>query len=163
MRTTCSLALVVLFLAGTALAGEAAPPKRDPEAAKKLFDLPDASDEEHAQIEGSWELAQDTGQAGKLRRVKTHEAGKTTVTAYDADGNIVGQHKSEYKLKKSGMVRIFLFFNIVPATGPSKGREFPGPFYYAYSVQDNRFVEVYGVLVGDDRTPRMLLWNRVQK
>jgi hypothetical protein len=163
MRTTCSLVLAVWFLAGTALAEEAAPLERVPEAAKKLFDLPEASEEEYAQVEGTWELAQDTDEARKRRRVKTHQAGKTTVTVYDADGNVVGQHNSEYKLKKSGMARIFVFFKIVPATGPSKGHEFPGPFYYAYNVQDNRFIEVYGLLAGDDRSPRMLLWNRVKK
>ena len=163
MRTTCSLVLAVWFLAGTALSQEAAPLKRDPEAAKTLFDLPEASGEEYAQVEGTWELVQDTDEARERRRVKTHQAGKTTVTVYDADGKIVGQHKSEYKLKKSGMARIFVFFKIVPATGPSKGREFPGPFYYAYNVQDNRFIEVYGVLMGDERSARMLLWNRVKK
>ena len=31
------------------------------------------------------------------------------------------------------------------------------------NVQDDRFIEVYGLLVGDDRSPRMLLWNRVEK
>ena len=163
MRTACSLVLAVWFLAGTALAEEAAPLKKDPEAAKKLFDLPEASEEEYAQVEGTWELAQDTDKARKWRRVKTHQAGKTTVTVYDADGKIIGQHKSEYKLKKSGMARIFVFFKIVPGTGPAKGREFPGPFYYAYNVQDNRFIEVYGVLMGDERSPRMLLWKRVKK
>ncbi len=163
MRTTFSLVLAVWFLAGAALAEEAAPLERVPEAAKKLFDLPEASEEEYAQVEGTWELAQDADEARRRRRVKTHQAGKTTVTVYDADGNIVGQHNSEYKLKKSGMARIFVFFKIVPATGPSKGHEFPGPFYYAYNVQDNRFIEVYGLLVGDDRSPRLLLWNRVNK
>ena len=60
------------------------------------------------------------------------------------------------------MARIFVFFKIVPATGPSKGHVFPGPFYYAYNVQDNRFIEVYGLLAGDDRSPRVLLWKRVK-
>ena len=161
MRTTCSLILAVWFLAGAALAQEAAPSTRDLEAVKTLFDLPEASEEEYAQVEGTWELAQ--AEAAKSRRVKTHQAGKTTVTAYDADGNVIGEHKSEYKLKKSGMARIFVFFKVVPATGPSKGREFPGPFYYAYNVQDNRFIEVYGLLVGDGRSPRMVFWNRVKK
>jgi len=163
MRTTCSLVLAVWFLPGIAVAQETAPSTRDPEAAKKLFDLPEVSKEEYAQVEGTWELAQDTDAAGRRRRVKTHHGGKTTVTAYDADGNIVSQHKSEYKLKKSGMVRIFVYYNVVPATGPSKGHKFSGPFYYAYNVQGNRFLEVYGLLAGDDRSPRVLRWNRVKK
>jgi YD repeat-containing protein len=153
----------VSFLAGPVFAGEATPLKRDPEAAKKLLDLPEASEAEYAQVEGTWELAQDTNQANRWRRVKSHQAGKTTVTAYDAEGKIVGQHNSEYKLKKSGLARIFVYFNVVPATGPSKGHELPGPFYYAYNVQDNTFVEAYGLLVGDDRSPRVLLWNRVKE
>ena len=163
MRTTCLLVLAAWFLAGTALAEETASLTRDPEAAKKLFDLPEASEEEYAQVEGTWELVQDTGAAQTARRVKTHQAGRTTVTAYDAEGNIVAESTSEYKLKKSGMARVFVFFKIVSATGPSKGRELPGPFYYAFHVQDNRFIEVYGLLAGDDRTPRMFLWNRVKK
>lgn len=162
MRTPCLLVVVVWFLAGTAFAAESAPSQRDPEAAKKLFDLPEASADEYAQVEGTWELVQDTKE-GQLRRVKTHLDGKTTVTVYDAEGNIVGQHVSEYKLKRSGMSRIFVFFKIVPATGPTKGRELPGPFYYAYNVQDEKFVEAYGLLAGDDRSPRVILWNRAKK
>jgi hypothetical protein len=163
MRTICSLVLAVSSLAGTALAEEETPLTRDPEAAKKLFDLPEASEEEYAQVGGTWELVQDTNEARKWRRVKTHQAGTTTVTAYDPDGNIVGQHKSEFKLKKSGMARIFVFTKVVPAMGPSKGHEFPGPFFYAYNVQDNMFIEVYGLLAGDDRSPRVLIWKRVKK
>ena len=162
MRTTCSLVLAVWLLPGTAAAQEAAPSPRDPAAANRLFDLTEASAEEYAQVEGTWELVQDTDEAGTPRRVKTHQGGKTTVTAYDADGRIIGQHNSEYKLKRSGMARIFVFFNVVPATGPSKGHEFPGPFYYAYNVQDDRFLEVYGLLAGDDRSPRVLRWDRVK-
>jgi hypothetical protein len=30
-------------------------------------------------------------------------------------------------------------------------------------VHDNTFIEIYGLLVGDDRSPRMLFWNRVKK
>jgi len=163
MRTTSSLILAVLFLAGPAFAGEVAALRKGPEAAKKLLDLPEVSEEEYAQVEGTWELAQDTNQAYKLRRVKTHRAGKTTVTAYDAEGNIVGQHSSQYKLKKSGMARVFVYFKVIPATGPSKGHELPGPFYYAYNVQDNTFVEANGLLAGDERSPRILFWNRVKK
>ena len=163
MRTTYSMVLAVWFLPVIAVAQETAPSTRDPEAAKKLFDLPEASEEEYAQVEGTWELAQDTNAVEGMLRVKTHQGGKTTVTAHDADGNIVSQHNSEYKLKKSGMARIFVFFNVVPTTGPSKGRKLPGPFYYAYNVQDNTFLEVYGILAGDDRSPRVLRWNRAKK
>ncbi len=160
MRATCSLVLTLCFLAGTAFAGETASVERDLAAAKRLLELPEASEEEYAQVEGTWELVQDTDEAKGERRVKTHRAGKTTVTVYGADGQIIGRHNSEYKLKKSGMARIFVFFNIVPATGPSKGREFPGPFYYTYSARDNRFIEAYGLLKGDDRSPRMIFWRR---
>lgn len=163
MRTTNALVLTVSFLAGLAFAAEATPSERHAEAAKKLLDLPEASEADYAQVEGAWELAQDTSGPATGRRVKTHQAGKTTVTAYDADGNIVGQHNSEYKLKKSGLIRIFVYFKVVPATGPSKGHEFPGPFYYAYNVQDNTFIEANGLLVGDDRSPRMIFWKRVKK
>lgn len=163
MRTTCSLVLALWFLAGVGLAQTPTPLTRDPDAAKILFDLPDVSEDGYAQVEGTWQLLQDTSGAKVARRVKTHHGGKTTVTAYDVEGNIVGQHRSQYKLKKSGMSRIFIFFKIVPETGPTKGRELPGPFFYAYNVQDNRFIEVYGLLEGDDRSPRVLIWNRVNE
>jgi hypothetical protein len=162
MRAAIVAILAVWFLPGTSVAQEKAPSTRDPEAAKILMNLPEASSEEYAQVEGTWELALDTNTAERQRRVKTHQGGMTTVTARDADGKIVSQHTSEYKLKRSGMARIFVFFNVVPATGPSEGRRLPGPFYYAYNVQGNRFLEVYGLLAGDDRSPRVLRWNRVE-
>ena len=49
MRTTYSMVLAVWFLPVIAVAQETAPSTRDPEAAKKLFDLPEASEEEYAQ------------------------------------------------------------------------------------------------------------------
>jgi YD repeat-containing protein len=153
--------MAVWFFCGLAVAQETAPSARDPGAAKKLFDLPDASADTYAAVEGKWTLVQDTDAAERPLRVKTHHGGKTTVTTYDAKGNILSQHNSEYKLKSSGMARIFVFFNVIPATGPSKGRTMPGPFYYACSVRDDRFLEVYGLLAGDDRSPRVLRWKRV--
>ncbi len=162
MRTTCSLILAVWLLPAIAAAQETAPSSRDPEAAKTLLDLPEASAQEYAQVEGRWQLAQDTGQAATQSRIKTHRGGQTTVTTYDAAGKIVSQHSSEYKLKKSGMVRIFVYFKVVPATGPSQGHTIPGPFYYAFNVQSDRFLEVYGLLAGDDRSPRVLCWDRVK-
>jgi len=163
MRWICSLVLVVWFAPGIVVAQEAAPSTRDPEAAKTLLDLPEASEEEYAQVEGTWELVLDTDRSGIPRRVKTHQGRKTTVTTYDEAGEIASQHHSEYKLKKSGMARIFVYFNVVPATGPSKGHKLPGPFYYAFNVQGNTFLEVYGLLAGDDRSSRVLRWNRVPK
>ena len=56
MKTTCLMGLAAWFLAGAALAGEAAAPKGDAEAAKKLLDLPEASAEEYAQVEGTWDV-----------------------------------------------------------------------------------------------------------
>jgi hypothetical protein len=163
MRTIFSLILAVWCLASTAFAEATTPLSRDPEAAQKLFGLSEASLGEYAQVEGTWELAQDTNEARKWRRVKTHHANKTTVTVYDAEGKIASQHNSEFKLKRSGMARVFVYSKVVPAMGPSKGHEFPGPFFYAYNVQDNRFIEAYGLLEGDDRSPRVLIWNRVTK
>ncbi|MHB8898655.1 MAG: hypothetical protein ACYC6Y_07905 [Thermoguttaceae bacterium] len=162
MKTTCSLVLAAWCFTGMVFAGEAAPSPTDSAEVKKLLDLPEASAAEYAQVEGAWELAQDTKEASKGRRVKTHQGGKTTVTAYDAAGKVVGQHSSEYRLKKSGMARIFVYSKVVPATGPSKGRELPGPFYYAYNVLDNQFLEAYGLLADDNRSPRILFWNKVQ-
>jgi hypothetical protein len=77
-----------------------------------------------------------------------------------SDFKVIG----ELQRKKGwDIARIFVFFKIIPATAPSKGHEFPGTFYYAYNVQDNRFIEVCGLLVGDNRSPRVLLWSRVKK
>lgn len=56
MKTTCSVVLAMWFLAGGALAGEATPSKENPEAAKALLDLPEASAEEYAQVEGTWDV-----------------------------------------------------------------------------------------------------------
>ena len=163
MSTLCSLVTAVCLLPGQAAAQVTAPSTRDPEAAKMLFDLPEATPEEYAQVEGQWQLAQDTGQTATQRRIKTHRDGKTTVTTYDDAGKIVSKHSSEYKLKRSGLVRIFVYSNVVPATGPSQGHTIPGPFYYAVNVQDNRFLEVYGLLAGDDRSPRVLCWDRTKE
>jgi YD repeat-containing protein len=113
-------------------------------------------------VEGKWERRQKDEGGESLRIVKEHKDGRTTVTAYDATGNVVSQHTSQYKLRKTNDVHVFSYSNIEVTEGPAKGQKAAGPFSYAYRISDDFFYEFRGVLLGDSATPALFVWARVK-
>jgi hypothetical protein len=98
----------------------------------------------------------------RFRKVKEEREGQSLVTTYDDVGNIVEAHTAEYKLEKRGPVRVFSFFNLTMIAGVNKGHTQPGTSSFIYRVDDNNFVEVWGLLEGDTGPPRMLIWRRLK-
>ena len=81
----------------------------------------------------------------------------------NSDGRIVEEKNSEFRLETTGKVRVFTFFNKVFTAGPNKGRTDNAPQSYIYRVTGNTFVEVRGMMVGDDERLSAFTWERVKE
>jgi hypothetical protein len=116
-----------------------------------------------ASVEGKWERRYKDEAGNSFHVVKQHQDGQTTLTTYNEKGEVVSQHKSQYKLRKTDEVRVFTYSNIEVTEGPAKGQKSAGPFSYVYRIQDDSFYEVWGVLQGDSSTPTIIVWTRVKE
>ena len=118
-------------------------------------------DEELAQVQGKWVRTIKTDKGiGKV--VKEHRGNETTVTAFDSEGQVVAAKTSEFRLEKTGKVRILTFFNSSITAGPQKGQTDKKPQSYLYRVTGDTFFEVHGLLLDDSAEPLVLTWERVK-
>ena len=85
------------------------------------------------------------------------------MTFLDAEGNVIAAKRSEFRVEQTGKVRIFTFFNNVISAGPQKGQTDNEPKSYIYRVNGDTFVEVNGLLMGDDAEPVAFTWERVKE
>ncbi len=122
----------------------------------------DAQAKELAAVQGRWARTMET-EGGKIKVYKEHIGNKSIVTFMDSDGNVVGAKRSEFRLETTGDVRIFTFFNNVVTAGPQQGQIDAQPHSYIYRVVGDTFVEVNGMLIGDNRAPSAYTWTRVKE
>jgi hypothetical protein len=88
---------------------------------------------------------------------KNHE----TVTYYDSDGNVLQSHRVVIVLRREGGVRHFLHSPIEIIAGPNKGAKSDEGGGYVYKIEGDRFLEIQGILVGEERQPvQILVWTR---
>jgi hypothetical protein len=143
---------LIICLAGPAVSAdeEAAPSKE-----KQL-------QEDSAAIEGVWRRTFRDKSGRELTTTKTEQAGRSTVTVRDAQGNKLHEHHSDYELQRSGEVRIFKYANRTVTHGPDAGQVDPQPRRYIYRISGDRFYEIHGVLTDDERQPAIFVWDRVE-
>lgn len=122
-----------------------------------------AEDADLARLQGRWQRLTKDGQGRTIRVVKVHEGRTTGLTAYDAEGQVVYGHTSEFELGRTGDVRTFTYFNLVVTAGPNPGPTGGERHTYVYRVVGDRFVEVHGLLVGqEDEEPTLIVWDRMK-
>ena len=127
--------------------------------AKKEIDKDLASD--LALLQGSWELIHGNEGDGppKIRSVKDVEGNMETLRRYDIKtGELKHEHSVEFKLTKSGNVRIFTFKQV---GAPAKFG-----LSYVYKVDKDNFYDIPGLLHGDQfrnyqNVPMVWHWKRV--
>ena len=113
-------------------------------------------------IQGRYEIFANNEAGVRFRMIKDVGEGREVVSTYDDVGNLVEAHSTEFKLEKRGDVRVFSFFNLTVLAGTHKGRVQPGTSSYLYRVSDKGFVEAWGLLEGDTRSPHMKFWRRLK-
>ena len=114
-----------------------------------------------ALLQGSWELLH--GNEGKgppnTRSVKTIEGTTETLRRYSVkSGKLKHEHSVEFKLSKSGNVRVFTFYAV--GGSPENGLS------YVYKVDKDNFFDIPGLLHGDQyrnyqSKPKVWHWKRV--
>ena len=86
-------------------------------------------------------------------------------TGYDDAGKIVEAHSSTFRVQKQGPVRTLSFSNLLVTEGPAKGHHEPAERSYIYRYDGEVFVEVWGILDGDDSPPLLAAlegrWSRL--
>jgi hypothetical protein len=113
-------------------------------------------------VQGRYEILAKNSAGVQFRMIKDVGEGREVVSTYDDVGNLVEAHSTEFKLEKRGEVRVFSFFNLTVLAGTNKGHVQPGTSSYLYRVTDNHFVEAWGLLEGDTRSPHMKIWRRLK-
>lgn len=119
-------------------------------------------EDDAASVQGRWQRLTKDSQGRTVRFEKEHRGRKTILTAFDEAGAVAYSHTSEFELSRSGKVRVFTYFNLVVAgTKPAGAEERRS---YIYKVEGDRFFEVQGLLIGQEKDePVFLVWDRMKK
>src|SRR5688500_9675027 len=96
--------------------------------------------EDLAKIQGKWERTI-TENGATVHVIKEHKDDQTTFTRYRENGEVLQQHKSQFKLRKTPDVKIFTYTNVEVTDGPNKGVKLDGEFLFAYQFKGNQFYE----------------------
>jgi len=147
----CIGSCTFLFFLGAGNGGE--PKPADKEAAVLKEDL--------RKFEGKWEMTNKI-QDRAIRSVQTIEGNKSTVTRFDEKGAVLDAHVAEFELAISGRVKVFTYFNLEVTAGSLKGSRFPQRRSFIYRLEDNWFLEAYGLLVDQREQPSVLTWRRLK-
>ena len=151
MKNTVTTVLIGALLAGSFVvmseADEAKKADRELETDLKL-------------LQGSWELHHG-GRKPTTRSVKTIVGNKETLQRFNiATGKKTHEHSVEFKLSKSGDVRVMTFYRV--GGNPDLGMS------YVYKVTEQDFWDIPGLLHGDNyrnyqNSPTIWHWKRVNE
>jgi hypothetical protein len=97
-----------------------------------------------------------------VRSVQVIQGNKSTVTQFDEKGAVLEAHGAEFTLAISGRVKVFTYFNLEVTAGPLAGRRFPQRRSFIYRLEDDWFVEAYGLLMDQPEQPSVLVWRRLK-
>jgi hypothetical protein len=126
--------------------------------------LPASADEDDlAQVQGRWQRLAKDREGRTVQFEKEHKGHKTTYTSFDQAGVVAYSHTSEFELSRTGQVRIFTYFNLVVA-GTNPGRTGGDRRSYIHKIEGDRFFEVQGMLIGQEKEqPTLIIWERLKK
>ena len=122
----------------------------------------DASRDNGDDVEGKWSRMVET-ENGPVTIIKTHGDGTTTLEMFDEAGNLLAGKTSDYELTETENVRIFTFSNNIVTAGPGAGEISPTESAYVYRIEDHRFIEVRGLIKGQDEPFGVVIWERVEE
>lgn len=150
------VALWCLWFAVAEAAPKATPPAADnpPKAA-----APEATDLER--MLGSWEYTFRNDAGAPFRVVKKVDETSDTVTRFDAQGNVIHAHTSNFELLREGPFRIFKITNTVVTAGPDTGASTNRPRSFAYRIEGDAMIEAWGLLDTDRGPPHTIVWKRI--
>lgn len=164
--TAAAVVLALTCAAGPVAVGPATANPGGAEPAKPSAPAADAAlAADLLQVQGKWEreVAANSGLLYR-RAVKDIKGSEEVLTYYRADGTVWREHRAQFRLSRSGDVKVFTFSNVQITDGDGKGTRFPGPSSYIYVATDRQFKEVAGFLPGQEsQAPSVLVWKRAKE
>jgi hypothetical protein len=113
-------------------------------------------------LQGTW-FREFTNPAGvKMRVEKKVEGEANLVTHFDAQGNVVHAHASDFELERHGPLRVFTVKGSVATAGPNMGMRQGGRRSFVYRIEGDRMIEAWGLLDADRGPPNVFVWERVR-
>ena len=120
-------------------------------------------------LQGRWERkitgGDDNARKGEARAVKEVKGSQETVTYYDDAGKPVRATTADFKLERSGRVKLYTFANLKVTLGDDKGDAGASqPISYIYRVDGDVYHEAHGLLVDSPAgsTPFVARWDRAK-
>jgi len=151
-RVVCCVATLALVCVRTsALSGEPKPDENEGAILK----------EDLRKFQGQWETTYKI-QDRTIRSVQVIRGKKSTVTRFDENGAVSDAHTAEFVLAISGRIKVFTYFNLEVTAGPLKGSRFPERRSFVYRLEDDWFLEAYGLLIDQREQPSVLTWRRIR-
>lgn len=117
---------------------------------------------ELAKVQGKWVRSVKTAN-GLVQIIKEHKGQETTLRFMDSDGKVLASKISEFRLEKTGRVRVFTFFNNVVTSGPQKGQVDKKEKSYIYRIEGDTFIEANGLLADDEGPTTVYQWKRIKE
>ena len=145
----CVATLPLVWFPTQALSGEPRPDENETAILK----------EDLRKFEGQWETTYKT-QDRTIRSVQVIRGKKSTVTRFDENGAVSDAHTAEFVLTISGRIKVFTYFNLEVTAGPLKGSRFLERRSFVYRLEDDWFLEAYGLLIDQREHPSILTWRR---
>lgn len=147
---TCSVVGVFMLASAVGVADDSSP--KGSEKADSVAE----------QIKGEWVSYRDTPN-GRYMTIKEHTGDITLLTTYDPNQVAVYSHRSEYRIDDSGNVNIFRYRNQTVLVGPNAGAKDKRDKAYLFRIEGDRFIEVHGMMKGDQGMPSLKVWTRLKE
>lgn len=145
MRLTRSLLMVLCLLSITTV--NAADP---------------APESDYQLVEGKWTRNDKDGRGAPLRIEQELTDKVSRFRVYDASGKVIHAHEAKFRLQRMSDAKLFTYFDLEVLTGPNKGKIQKAPRSFIYTVRNDQFIQVDGLLL-DDKTPlNMTVWWKVK-
>lgn len=114
------------------------------------------------ELQGTWfrEVANPVGVKMRVEKKVTGES--DFVTHFDAQGNVVHSHASEFELERHGPLRVFTVKGSVVTAGPNMGMRHGGRRSFVYRIEGDRMIEAWGLLDADRGPPNVFIWQRAK-
>jgi len=161
----------VMFLGAAGLLSWAAEPEssekepsppaaaRDEDESKKVDD---ELQKDLERLQGTWQrVSIDADGNVQPRQLKVIKGNQETLTNYDSSGDVSRRHTVEFKLERSGDVKIFTF------AAPGRLDDPKAAISYIYKLDEDVFYDVPGLLTSNRRQysnqPAIYEWTRVRR
>lgn len=152
MRTLLSIGLLALATSSV-LADDESSGQSSAKADAKTTRL-------HAAVQGKWQrFVQNNGE--QIRLVKHVDGKQETFSAYRGD-DVIYAHRVDFEVKATDTGNVFSYRNMIVTAGPNEGNKSEEARSYLFTIKNDTWYEVHGLLPGDDATPSVTEYERVK-